>query len=66
MKIVVNGSERALEGAPTLQRLIDSLGTSAKRCAVELNGEIVPATALAATALNEGDRIEIIQFVGGG
>lgn len=66
MKIIVNGSERALEGAPTLQSLLDTFGTPAKRCAVELNGEIVPKAALGATALKEGDRIEIIQFVGGG
>lgn len=66
MKLVVNGSERAVEGAPTLQRLLDSVGASVKKFAVELNGEIIPAAALAATALNEGDHIEIIQFVGGG
>jgi sulfur carrier protein len=66
MKIVVNGTERTVDGSSTLQCLLDSLGTSVSKFAVELNGEIIPASARANTALHENDRIEIIQFVGGG
>ncbi len=66
MKIVVNGSERAIDATLNLQLLLESLGTSVKNFAVELNGEIIPAVSYAATLLKEGDRIEIIQFVGGG
>lgn len=66
MKIVVNGTERTVDSATTLQLMLDSLGASVSKFAVELNGEIIPASAYATTGLKEGDRIEIIQFVGGG
>ncbi|MDD4103075.1 MAG: sulfur carrier protein ThiS [Kiritimatiellae bacterium] len=67
MNIIVNGSERAIGTTTTLQHLLESLGTTTvKKFAVELNGEIMQASAYASTRLKEGDRIEIIQFVGGG
>jgi thiamine biosynthesis protein ThiS len=64
--ILVNGAPRPLGDATTLARLLDALGVKAKKTAVERNGEIIPPAAFAATPVAPGDRIEIIQFVGGG
>ena len=65
MKILLNGDEKHIE-AMSLQALIDEIGLNPAKVAVERNLEIVPKSAYLATALNEGDRIEIVHFVGGG
>jgi len=64
--VLVNGTPRPLGGAQTLAQLFDALGVNAAQKAVERNGEIVSATALEQTPVMPNDRIEIIQFVGGG
>lgn len=46
--------------------LLDQLSLEPKKIAVERNLEIVPKSLYGETALSEGDRIEIVQFVGGG
>jgi sulfur carrier protein len=69
MQIVLNGQARdfALDPqAATLGALIDSLEMKADRVAIERNGEIVPRAEWAATRLADGDRLEIVHFVGGG
>lgn len=68
MKLHLNGEEREFEApsASTLSSLIAALGMKADRVAVELNREIVPRDRWADTRLNEGDRLEIVHFVGGG
>ena len=69
MKLHINGDERSFdEISPsfTLSALIESLGMKADRVAVELNRDIVPRDRWAATTLHEGDRLEIVHFVGGG
>ena len=69
MKLQINGEEREFTDAPvpfTLARLIETLGMKADRVAVELNRDIVPRDRWAQTALNEGDRLEVVHFVGGG
>jgi len=65
-QITVNGKEYALEGCSTLTELFGKLAIRPEQMAVELNGEIIPGHALATTAIQAGDRMEIIQFVGGG
>lgn len=66
MKVRLNGQERDLpEGTPLLE-LIRSLGLEASRVAVERNGRVVPKTDYAGEILREGDRLEIVHFVGGG
>jgi len=50
----------------SLATLVDSLGMKAGRVAVELNRNIVPREQWATTNLAEGDRLEIVHFVGGG
>jgi len=66
MKIELNGEPRCFEGSLTLSSLIEQLGMKSDRVAVELNREIVPRERWTATQLSEGDRLEIVHFVGGG
>jgi sulfur carrier protein len=66
MRLLLNGLERDLPEGQTLRQMIEGLGLPAERVAVELNGEIVPRAAYGETVLREGDRLEVVQFVGGG
>lgn len=66
MKLTVNGEIRvAREGEP-LDAFLSGLGLAPEKVAVERNGQIVPRSAYAATPLSEGDKLEIVEFVGGG
>ena len=65
MRLVINAEERNL-AASTLDALIEELGMKGDRVAVELNREIVPRSSWSATNLKDGDRLEIVHFVGGG
>jgi sulfur carrier protein len=65
MKITINGQEQT-SGPITLAQLIEQLGMKQDRVAVELNRNIVPRANWAETNLTEGDRLEIVHFVGGG
>lgn len=69
MKLHINGEERDFKtssGLSTLAALIETLGMKSDRVAVELNREIIPHDRWPETSLKEGDRLEIVQFVGGG
>ena len=66
MRLVINGEARELDGAADLAGLVTGLGLDARKVAVERNLEIVPRSLYAATALCDGDRIEIVHFIGGG
>ena len=69
MKLQINGEERDFSGYPapfTLAALVETLGMKSDRVAVELNRDIVPRDRWADTQLNEGDRLEVVHFVGGG
>ena len=66
MKIHINGEVREVfEGLPVIA-LLDELGVQKERVAVELNLDIVPKGRFADTILKDGDRVEIVSFVGGG
>ncbi|HEY7099217.1 MAG TPA: sulfur carrier protein ThiS [Terriglobales bacterium] len=65
MVLIINGEERTFTAA-TLAELIEQLGMREDRLAVELNRNIIPRTQWIHTALSQGDRLEIVQFVGGG
>lgn len=65
MRIQVNGDTREV-AARTVLALVEELGLDVKKVAVERNLAIVPRSLHAETALAEGDRIELVQFVGGG
>ena len=67
MKLHINGDEKAFDSASlTLASLIESLGMKPDRVAVDLNRDIIPRDRWSGTTLNEGDRLEIVHFVGGG
>jgi sulfur carrier protein len=69
MHFVVNGQSREfarLASSAHLQELIADLGLEGDRVAVEHNGTIVPRAEWSNTLLADGDRLEIVHFVGGG
>ena len=66
MRLTVNGEARSFEGVTTIAALVSALGLDKRKLAVERNLEIVPRSRYAATGLADGDRIEIVAFVGGG
>ena len=66
MRVQVNGESREVDPGSTLGVLLQQLGLSARPVAVERNAQIVPRAAHQDTVLTEGDRLEIVQFVGGG
>ncbi|MFZ9407987.1 MAG: sulfur carrier protein ThiS [Burkholderiaceae bacterium] len=66
MDILLNGKPHTCPAGCTVAGLIDQLGLTGKRLAVERNKDLVPRTLHAQTCLNEGDRIEIVVAVGGG
>ena len=66
MRMQLNGEPREFEAPLTVASLVEKLGLDARKVAIERNLEIVPRSAYAATALGEGDRLEIVNFVGGG
>lgn len=66
MNLTINGEARTLDGAPNVAALVASLGLDGRKVAVERNLEIVPRSAYERTALEDGDRIEIVHFIGGG
>ena len=65
MKITVNGEERTMEQKTVLGYLVE-IGVDPRAVAVELNLDILERGEYATTMLNDGDKIEIVQFVGGG
>jgi thiamine biosynthesis protein ThiS len=66
LTIELNGTHKSLTAPCTVQGLLESLGLDLTKVAVERNLEIVPKSTFAAAALMDGDRIEIVHFVGGG
>lgn len=66
MRIEVNGEAQEVAPEITVSALLAHLGVADGPVAVERNREIVPKSAHAATALAEGDRVEIVTMVGGG
>jgi sulfur carrier protein len=66
MVVVVNGESRDVPGGITVRQLVELLELSEGPVAVERNGEVVPRAEHAATAVSEGDVLEIVHFVGGG
>lgn len=69
MRLILNGNERELpelQPAAPLSDLVALLGFRQDRVAVELNHEIAPRSGWPTTTLQEGDRVEVVHFVGGG
>jgi sulfur carrier protein len=66
MRVEINGEPREVEPGSTVSTLLSSLGLAGRPVAVERNRAIVPRAQHAATQLADGDRLELVQFVGGG
>ena len=64
--IHLNGESRPVEPGIDLATLVERLSLPSKRIAVELNGSVVRRVDWPATPVSEGDRIEVVHFVGGG
>lgn len=66
MRLTVNGEVREAPDQATLSQLLASLGIEPGRVAIERNREIAPRSQWNAIRLEDGDQLEIVQFVGGG
>jgi len=66
MLLHVNGESREFPDGLTVAALVGQLGMKPDRVAVELNLEIVSRTKWEATVLKDGDKLEVVHFVGGG
>ena len=66
MLLYINGESREFPDGLTVAALVGQLGMKPDRVAVELNLEIVSRTKWEATILKDGDKLEVVHFVGGG
>ncbi|MEO8200708.1 MAG: sulfur carrier protein ThiS [Gemmatimonadota bacterium] len=66
LNLLVNGEPRTIPAPATVGDLLTQLGLDSRMVVVELNREIVRRARVAEAALNEGDSIELVHFVGGG
>ena len=66
MTLHINGERRDFPDGLTVAALVAQLGMKPDRVAVELNLEIVPRTQWETTNLKDGDKLEVVHFVGGG
>jgi thiamine biosynthesis protein ThiS len=66
VRLTVNGEDRAFEAVLDVAGLVAVLGLNPRKVAVERNLAIVPRSAYGSTLLADGDRIEIVHFIGGG
>lgn len=66
MKIYLNGEAREVPDNLTAAQLVDELGLTDKRIAMEVNMEIVPRSGYGTHTLQENDKVEIVHAIGGG
>ena len=66
MEITLNGEKFTLETGSNIVNLIDKLDLDVDKLAIERNLEIVPKSKFAMTIIEEGDKLEIVLFFGGG
>ena len=66
ISVSINGEQWRIALGLSVAALLDGLGLDRRKVAVERNEEIVPRSLYADTALAEGDRLEIVHFIGGG
>ena len=66
MQIVLNGETREVAAGLSVEALVLTLADDPRGVAIERNLEIVPKAEHGSTILEEGDRLEVVQFVGGG
>jgi thiazole synthase len=66
MRLTINGEEKTYDEDLTVEMLLGKVGLDSKKIAIERNMEIVPKSAYTQTNLTDGDRLEIVHFIGGG
>jgi sulfur carrier protein len=66
LRVVVNEEEREVPEGTTVAGLVEQLRLPAERLALELNRAVIPRAEWPGVVLSEGDRVEIVHFVGGG
>ncbi len=66
MNVTINGEAKHLNGVTTLNEMLAFLGLDPKKIAVERNLEIVPRSTYASVQVKDGDKYEIVHFIGGG
>ncbi|MNO76772.1 Sulfur carrier protein ThiS [compost metagenome] len=66
MRIQLNGEAYELPDGQTVTNLLERLELTGRRVAVELNQDIVPRSQHSATALRDGDQVEVVHAIGGG
>jgi thiamine biosynthesis protein ThiS len=66
VNVVLNGVQTELTGSMSLLELLGQLGLGVGWVVVERNGEAVPRSQVAVTALCDGDRLEVVRAVAGG
>ncbi|GIX35163.1 MAG: sulfur carrier protein ThiS [Lysobacteraceae bacterium] len=66
MHVIVNGQTLHFPTPPLLSEVLDQLGLAERRIAVEVNRAIVPRSEHASFRLADGDRVELVQAMGGG
>lgn len=66
MQVYINDEAKTVENGTTLTALAERLGLDMRKVAMEVNLTIIPRSQYSETLLSEGDKIEIVQFIGGG
>ena len=66
MQIFLNGESRNVDPGTSIEDLVLTLSDDPRGIAIERNLEIVPKAEHGKTLLQDGDRLEVVQFVGGG
>jgi sulfur carrier protein len=66
ISVVINGETRQVPDGVRLDQLTELFSLPDQRIAIELNKTVVRRTDWPLTAVNDGDRIEVVHFVGGG
>ena len=66
LELLVNGEARSVAANCTVSRLLDDLGLADRRVAVAINRDVVPRSTFQSHRLSPGDRVEILEAVGGG
>ena len=66
MRLLLNGEEREFDAPLTVQELLDRVGIDSRKVAVEQNFGIVVKSEYSSTVVSDGDKLEIVHFIGGG
>ncbi len=66
MQIYLNGEDQQVSENTTMSELVQELDLGEQRFAVEVNGELVPRSSFVQRQLQPGDRVEVVQAIGGG